>query len=337
MNKHPTHHNRRYILDGEINAGSFGTVYKAHAEALDKANDHQRKIVAVKIVDVHDNYEKENALYEAQIQRQLRSVPNIVHLFDFFVCGCKAYYVQELARGGDVLSRLLEKDRYQEKEAKKLARNLITTIRTLHSKEIVHRDLKPENLLLKEEDNDTKIMLCDFGDAYRFTDEDVEDDKLYTICGTPAFMAPEIKQGGGYRGKEVDMWSIGCILYLLVGGYAPFGYDDDLAFERSSKADYNFDCKPWTTEVSSSAMNLISKLLTIDPGDRLTASDALNSRWLSPSSSRKKTSSSSLFINIPASLNCKMLIKQLSRRALMQHWKHASVASNIGLKNRRKV
>jgi len=108
-----------YLLQEEINTGSFGVVYKAYFRVLDEGKDAEKKIVAVKTVDVHDIIDKNNALYEAQIQRQLRSVPNVVHLFDFFVCEEKAYFVQELAHGGDVLSRLIEKNRYQEKEAKK--------------------------------------------------------------------------------------------------------------------------------------------------------------------------------------------------------------------------
>jgi len=332
-----------YLLQEEINTGSFGVVYKGYFRVLDEGKDAEKKIVAVKTVDVHDIIDKNNALYEAQIQRQLRSVPNVVHLFDFFVCEEKAYFVQELAHGGDVLSRLLEKNRYQEKEAKKLARNLIKTISALHKRGIVHRDLKPENLLLKEKDNDTKILLCDFGDAFKFTAEDIkkEDDKLYTVCGTPAFMAPEIKQGDGYRGNEVDMWSIGCIIFLLIGGCAPFGYDHDLAFERSSKAEYEFNRKPWITEVSLSAMNLISKLLKLNPADRLTASEALNSRWLSSSSTSKVKRGASLpssllkFSAVPLSI--KMPTKQLSRRSLLQQRNRPSVAVGRALNNRQRI
>jgi len=324
-NDNPKHHGRSYILKEEINAGAFGIVYKAHCQDLNEDSDEEKqKTVAVKIIEVHDTYDKDNALYEAQIQRQLRSVPNVVHLFDFFVCDEKAYFVQELARGGDVLNRLLKKKRYQEKDAKKLATNLIMTIRALHYKEIVHRDLKPENLLLKDKNNDTKIMLCDFGDAYKYSSEEKEqeDDKLYTICGTPAFMAPEIMRKDGYRGKEVDMWSIGCILYLLIGGYVPFGYDQKIAFERSSKEEYEFNRSPWTTETSSSAMNLISKLLKVDPADRLTASEALSCRWLSSSTMKiKKNTSSSPSLNIAAAaaaLSSKLSKKQQGGRTLLQ-------------------
>jgi len=333
------HHNHLYTLKDEINRGAFGTVYEAHCRKLNKRSDEEKKIVAVKIVNVHDTNRKNDALYEAQIQRQLRSIPNVIHLFDFFVYDGKAHFVQQLAYGGDVLDRLMEKKRYREKDAKKLARNLITTIRALHNRGIVHRDLKPENLLLKEKNDDTKIMLCDFGDAYKFSAEDIEeDDKLYTVCGTPAFMAPEILQRNGYRGKEVDMWSIGCIIFLLIGGYAPFGYDQKRAFERSCKADYQFGRNPWITEVSSNAMNLISKLLKVDPIDRLTASETLNSRWFCPSSTReiKKKASSSLNISATA-LSSKMLKTQQSQKALFQQRKHPSIAVGRALNNRQRI
>jgi len=341
-NNHPKHHDRTYVLKDKINSGAFGIVYKAHCQCLkEDIDEDEKKMVAVKIIEVADTYDKSNALYEAQIQRQLRSVPNIVHLFDFFVYEEKAYFVQELAHGGDVLSRLLEKKRYEEKDAKKLARNLIMTVRALHYKEIVHRDLKPENLLLKSTNNDTKIMLCDFGDAYKYTSEEKEqDDKLFTICGTPAFMAPEIMLKDGYRGKEVDMWSIGCIIFLLIGGYAPFGYDQNIAYERSSEGDYDFKRSPWTTEVSSSAMNFISKLLKVDPEERLTASEALSCSWLSSSAKKikKKSSSSSDITAVTAAeISSKLSQKEQGVKALLQKRRDPSVSVSRIVNNRQRV
>merc|ERR1711933_122589 len=112
----------------------------------DERNNEEKKMVAMKIVSVDDENRQQSALHEAWPQRHLRSIPNVVYLYDFFICDEKAYFVQQLAFGGEVLDRLMEKKRYQEKEAKKLAWNLITTIQALHRRGIVHRDLKPENL-----------------------------------------------------------------------------------------------------------------------------------------------------------------------------------------------
>jgi len=281
-----------YVLKEVINSGGFGVVYNAHFQS--KTNGGRKTTVAVKTVDIRDADDKENAFREAIIQRDLRIIPNVIHLIDFFIRGGKAFFVQELAAGGDLLDRLLEKKqrRYQEKDAKELARTLVSTIRDLHRQGIAHRDLKPENVLLKEKNDDTQIMLCDFGDAARLPYE--QDEKFYTCCGTPAFMAPEVNRGNGYR-EEADMWSIGCILFMLLGGYAPFGYDRKIAYQRATHSDYSFERSPWNTEVSMNAKEIISNLLIVDPVNRWTASEALNCCWLTPTKTQKKLSSSLSF------------------------------------------
>lgn len=125
-----------------------------------------------------------------------------------------------------------------------------------HQKEIVHRDLKPENLLYWRQEPDETIKLADFGLAYILNKETM----MSTACGTPGYVAPEVLTGMGY-GAEVDMWSLGVILYILLCGFPPF-YDDSTQtlFEIIKRGEYEFP-SPYWDEVSTDAKDLVSKLL----------------------------------------------------------------------------
>ena len=125
--------------------------------------------------------------------------------------------VQMLARGGDVFDRLTARTKYSERDARDLAVTLVQTMYEIHKKTIVHRDLKPENLLLKEAENDTGILVADFG----FAKHCRKGDKLKTRCGTPAFVAPEIVLWNPYN-EQCDMWSVGCIMAEMLTGKTLF-------------------------------------------------------------------------------------------------------------------
>lgn len=139
--------------------------------------------------------------------------------------------------------------------------------------------MKPENLLLTSEDNDADIKVVDFGFAAR-----VEGDNLTQHCGTPGYIAPEILRNESY-GKSVDMWSLGVILYILLGGYPPF-YDknNQMLYRKILKGAYQFHPEYWM-EVSENAKDLIRKLLVLDQHKRLTVDEALQHPWLAENDS----------------------------------------------------
>jgi serine/threonine protein kinase len=138
------------------------------------------------------------------------------------------------------------------------------------------RDLKPENLLLRDLFDDSGILLADFGFA-RY----VPEEKLTTRCGTPAFVAPEVLVADCRYDESCDMWSVGCLLYMLLGGYPPFQDKNHRGlFRKIRGADFCFHDAYWKN-VSISAKQLISSLLTVDPAHRCTAKMALEkSTWL---------------------------------------------------------
>lgn len=119
------------------------------------------------------------------------------------------YLVLELLKGGELFDRIVEKENYSEKEAAETVRPIVDAIRYCHNLGIIHRDLKPENLLYAEPNDSSIIKITDFGLA-RF----LENELATTACGTPNYVAPEIIAGNGYS-KEVDLWSIGVIIYIM--------------------------------------------------------------------------------------------------------------------------
>jgi len=149
--------------------------------------------------------------------------PNIIKFYAFFHEPPNYYIVTEYVGGGELFDRIVEKEVYSEQDAQKLVRTIAGAIKYCHDREVVHRDLKPENILLSKDEEtgeimDDNIKIADFGFAKQ---NNSTSNGLSTACGTPGYVAPEILQGKSY-GKEVDMWSFGVIIYILLCGYPPF-------------------------------------------------------------------------------------------------------------------
>jgi len=190
------------------------------------------------------------------------------------------YLVVELAAGGELFDRLIEKNGpYPESSARILIKNLIEAVAYLHSIDIVHRDLKPENILLSSKDNDTDIKLTDFGVVKLFEEaKPTRQAVTFTYIGTSCYMAPEVLLGIGYD-HSVDMWSVGVILYIVVSGAHPFDQDKADSVEDVIKGKYDFPDNRFS-RISPQCKNLIRQLLTVDPLKRPSAREALRHPWL---------------------------------------------------------
>mmetsp|Transcript_17209 Transcript_17209/g.25496 ORF Transcript_17209/g.25496 Transcript_17209/m.25496 type:complete len:646 (+) Transcript_17209:101-2038(+) len=256
-----------YEMGPELGSGACSVVHKC----ISKRPESKGTEVAVKIVKKLELPQQEREALNAEIEIMLKlRHPNILRLIDSFQDDMKLYMVIELARGGELFDRIVKKVTYNESEARNLIRSLLRAISFCHSRNIVHRDLKPENLLLVSDDDDATVKVADFGFA-----DYVSADKLLKVqCGTPGYVAPEILMRQPY-GKEVDMWSMGVICYVLLGGYPPF-YDDNQTklFMKIRKGDFKFHTEYWEN-ISSEAKDLISCMLTVDPSKRITAEQAL--------------------------------------------------------------
>ena len=268
-----------YSLKHELGHGSFGTVW-----AASPLTDSEQ-VYAVKVIDRSKAKKRDiDAVFrEVEILRELQDLEHVIPLVDFLVEPRTLYVVQMYARGGDLFRRLAEKKVYTEKDARDIAITLLQTLDVMHTKHsIVHRDLKPENLLLSDYQTQ-KLYLADFGFAKK-----VPSEGLKTRCGTPAFVAPEVLIGSSYH-QPVDMWSIGCIIFMMVGGYPPFQNDGskNLAalFRKIRAGDFTFHDAHWKN-VSTECKRLIARLLLVNPSRRYSASRALESDWVQKMDSR---------------------------------------------------
>ena len=192
------------------------------------------------------------------------------------------YIILELADGGELFDKILEKIKFSEKEAKIHFYQMLSAVQYLHQHNIAHRDLKPENILLSNDDTNPLIKISDMG-LSKLVDHTTF---LQTFCGTPQYLAPEVLisrvRGDGSYGFEVDMWALGVILYILLSGCPPFSPErtDKSLIRQVCDGDYSFPKSKWAS-VDESAIDLVEKLMTVDISKRLTAEKALNHPWLS--------------------------------------------------------
>jgi serine/threonine protein kinase len=200
---------------------------------------------------------------------------HIIRLYDFFIEPSTYYLIMERMSGGELFDRIVAKAYYSEKEARDVCKIVIEAVQYCHQNHVAHRDLKPENLLLLSQEDDSTVKIADFG----FAKKCYQPESLTTQCGTPGYVAPEILEGTAYD-TRADMWSVGVILYILLGGYPPFIENNqrDL-FRKIRKGEYEFHEEYWGT-VSEEAKDLISSLLTVDPVTRLDAEEALQNPWI---------------------------------------------------------
>lgn len=262
---------RVYTLKGVLGTGAFSTV----KEGLHK-NAPPGVSYAIKVVDRNKLTEEDAAalIDEVTILKEFDH-PHVIKLFDFFEEPNTYYLVMERMSGGELFDRIVAKLYYNEKEARDVCKTLLDAVNYCHENNVAHRDLKPENLLLLSAENDSEVKIADFGFAKRV----FVPNSLTTQCGTPGYVAPEILEGLPYD-TAADMWSVGVILYILLGGYPPFIEKNqrDL-FRKIRRGEYEFHEEYWGA-VSQDAKNLISSLLAVDPKKRLAAEEALSNNWI---------------------------------------------------------
>ncbi|KAM6932377.1 MAP/microtubule affinity-regulating kinase 4 isoform 1-T1 [Lycodopsis pacificus] len=226
--------------------------------------------VAIKIID-------KTQLNPTSLQKLFREVrimktlnhPNIVQLFEVIETEKTLYLIMEYASGGEVFDYLVAHGRMKEKEARAKFRQIVSAVHYCHLKNIVHRDLKAENLLL---DADANIKIADFG----FSNEFTAGSKLDTFCGSPPYAAPELFQGKKYDGPEVDIWSLGVILYTLVSGSLPFdGQNLKELRERVLRGKYRV---PFY--MSTDCEGILRRFLVLNPAKRCSLEQIMKDKWI---------------------------------------------------------
>ncbi|NXF44598.1 KCC1G kinase, partial [Oceanites oceanicus] len=199
---------------------------------------------------------------------------NIVTLEDIYESTTHFYLVMQLVSGGELFDRILERGVYTEKDASVVIHQVLTAVKYLHENGIVHRDLKPENLLYLTPEENSKIMITDFG-----LSKMEQNGIMSTACGTPGYVAPEVLAQKPYS-KAVDCWSIGVITYILLCGYPPFYEEtESKLFEKIKEGYYEFE-SPFWDDISESAKDFIRHLLEKNPNTRFTCEEALRHPWI---------------------------------------------------------
>lgn len=261
---------RSYELKEELGNGSFATVKKCVHKSSGK--EYAAKIIKKSTLNEE---EIETVHAEASIMREIEH-PHVVHLFDMFESKGKVYMVLELLTGGELFDRIVQKQSFNEKEASSLLYSLVEAIDYLHSKNVVHRDLKPENIIYATRDDDAPVKITDFGLASLRPNPET---KMTTACGTPGYVAPEVLKGKDY-GKEVDIWSLGVILFILLCGYPPFYHQNtEELYKNIKKGKYSFNEKYWG-HISADAKHLVKRMLTVEPRERITCHQILEHPWM---------------------------------------------------------
>ncbi|KAK1241670.1 hypothetical protein MKX07_007493 [Trichoderma sp. CBMAI-0711] len=258
----------KYRFGRTLGAGTYGVVREA---------DGPTGKVAIKIILKKSVKGNEQMVYdELNLLQRLRH-PHIVKFVDWFESRDKFYIVTQLATGGELFDRICDRGKFTEKDASQTIKQVLDAVDYLHKNDVVHRDLKPENLIYVTPDDDSDLVLADFGIAKTL---DSKDETLKTMAGSFGYAAPEVMAKQGH-GKPVDMWSMGVITYTLLCGYSPFRSENlqDL-LEECTRGNVVFHERYWK-DVSSDAKDFINCLLVPEPSKRWTSEQALGHIWLS--------------------------------------------------------
>uniref|UniRef100_A0A674K8S3 Ribosomal protein S6 kinase n=1 Tax=Terrapene triunguis TaxID=2587831 RepID=A0A674K8S3_9SAUR len=258
-----------YEVKEDIGVGSYSICKRC----IHKATNME---YAVKIIDKS----KRDPTEEIEILLRYGQHPNIITLKDVYDDGKYVYVVTELMKGGELLDKILRQKFFSEREASAVLLTITRTVEYLHAQGVVHRDLKPSNILYVDESgNPESIRICDFGFAKQLR---AENGLLMTPCYTANFVAPEVLKRQGYD-AACDIWSLGVLLYTMLTGYTPFanGPDDtpEEILARIGSGKFSLTGGYWNS-VSVTAKDLVSKMLHVDPHQRLTAAQVLRHPWI---------------------------------------------------------
>jgi calcium/calmodulin-dependent protein kinase I len=270
-----------------LGTGKFSSVY------LCWRRDNPTKRYALKVIELRpEDHATLTRIYEEiEIMRVLGNHPSLIQLVDLAEAENCIKVVLELCEGGELYARIHQKQCYPEAEAKVLMRQLLEAVAYIHSKGIMHRDLKPENILLSSTHNHTDIKVSDFGLAKQSKDYPRRLPRSHSICGSDFYLAPEVIKQDEY-GREIDIWAVGVVCYVLLSGSLPFFHTILHKLYRSIvERDLSFPEAQWG-HVSQGGKDFVLRLLQCRAGDRLTAEQALNHPWLRNSSSPNASFSS---------------------------------------------
>ncbi|CAI9099986.1 OLC1v1036891C1 [Oldenlandia corymbosa var. corymbosa] len=317
----PTGHEieQTYELGKELGRGEFGVTYLA----TEKATGELYACKSISKKKLRTRVDIEDVRREVDIMRHLPRHPNIVSLKDTYEDDHAVHLVMELCEGGELFDRIVARGHYTERAAAAVTRTIVEVIQMCHKHGVMHRDLKPENFLFGNKKETAPLKAIDFGLSVFFK----PGERFNEIVGSPYYMAPEVLKRN--YGPEVDVWSAGVILYILLCGVPPFWAETEQGVAQAiirSVVDFKRD--PWP-KVSDGAKDLVKKMLNPDPKQRLSAQEVLDHPWLQ---NAKKAPNVSLGETVRARLKQFSVMNKLKKRALRVIAEHLSVEEVAGIK-----
>uniref|UniRef100_A0A7N0UF81 non-specific serine/threonine protein kinase n=1 Tax=Kalanchoe fedtschenkoi TaxID=63787 RepID=A0A7N0UF81_KALFE len=309
-----------YDLGRELGRGEFGITYMC----TDIATGERLACKSISKSKLKTPVDIEDVRREVEIMKHLPKHPNIVTLKKTFEDDHAVHIVMELCEGGELFDRIVARGHYTERAAANVTRTIVEVVQMCHKHGVIHRDLKPENFLFANEKETAPLKAIDFGLSIFFT----AGENFTEIVGSPYYMAPEVLRRN--YGPEVDVWSAGVILYILLCGVPPFWAETEQGVAQAiirSVVDFKRD--PWP-KVSDNAKDLVRKMLEPDPKRRLTAQEVLDHPWLQ---NTKKAPDVPLGETVKARLKQFSVMNKLKKRALRVVAEHLSVEEVAGLKD----
>ncbi|EYU35947.1 hypothetical protein ABFS82_14G222300 [Erythranthe guttata] len=259
-----------YTIGKELGRGQFGVTHLC----THKQSGEQFACKTIAKRKLANKEDIEDVRREVQIMHHLTGQANIVELKGAYEDKHSVHLVMELCAGGELFDRIIAKGHYTERAAASLLRTIVQIVHTCHSMGVIHRDLKPENFLLLNKDENAPLKATDFGLSVFYKEGELFKD----IVGSAYYIAPEVLKRR--YGPEVDIWSVGVMLYILLSGVPPFWAESETGiFNAILRGHIDFSSDPWPS-ISSGAKDLVRKMLNSDPKQRLTASQVLSHPWI---------------------------------------------------------
>ncbi|XP_009781200.1 calcium-dependent protein kinase 13 [Nicotiana tabacum] len=260
----------RYIIDRELGRGEFGVTYLC----IDRSNRDELACKSISKRKLRTAVDVEDVRREVAIMKHLPRDSSIVRLKEACEDENAVHLVMELCEGGELFDRIVARGHYTERAAAAVTRTIVEVVQLCHKHGVIHRDLKPENFLYANKKENSPLKAIDFGLSIFYK----PGEKFSEIVGSPYYMAPEVLKRN--YGPEIDIWSAGVILYILLCGVPPFWAESEQGVAQAIlRGAIDFKREPWPS-ISDSAKNLVRHMLEPDPKLRLTAKEVLEHHWL---------------------------------------------------------
>ncbi|KAK6787898.1 hypothetical protein RDI58_016423 [Solanum bulbocastanum] len=261
---------QRYEFGKELGRGEFGITY----QCVDKISGENVACKTIAKSKLRTEIDVEDVRREVVIMRHLPKHPNIVGYKEVYEDKEAVYLVMELCEGGELFDRIVARGHYTERAAALVTKTILEVVQVCHKHGVIHRDLKPENFLYANANENAQLKAIDFGLSIFFE----PGQRFGEIVGSPYYMAPEVLRRN--YGLEVDVWSAGVILYILLCGVPPFWAETEEGIAHAIvKGTIDFNRDPWP-RVSDEAKDLVKGMLDANPYNRFTVEEVLDHHWI---------------------------------------------------------